>query len=331
MTATDFRIERILLPTDFSDFSNQALRHALALARKFKARLKVVYVIPQVYVSGEAAFIGAAWLITPEIRQQAEEELRRFLSPAREARIDHEMEVREGEPWREIVAAAEEMRADLVVTGTHGRSGAERFILGSVAEKLVRRLPCPVLTVCHEEGRTWETPGLIGRILCATDFSEAASHALKFSLALAASTQAEVTLLHAVEIFPDLGEAVYRAALPEVQPLRAELQRKAAQQLDETLVSVRRDDHTVHVTPRVVVGRAYKEILWVAAEERADLIVIGAQGHGPIEHMISGSNAQHVIRRATCPVLTVRPLHLHSPVDEARSKLTLATPAGASV
>ena len=77
MTATDFRIERILLPTDFSEFSNQALRHALALARKFKARLKVVYVIPQVYVSGEAAFIGAAWLITPEIRRQAEEEARR--------------------------------------------------------------------------------------------------------------------------------------------------------------------------------------------------------------------------------------------------------------
>jgi nucleotide-binding universal stress UspA family protein len=200
-----------------------------------------------------------------------------------------------------------------------------------VAEKLVRRLPCPVLTVCHEEGRTWETPGLITRILCATDFSESSLHALEFTLAMAASTQAEVTLLHAVEFVPDLGDAVYRVALPEVQPLRLELQREAAKQLDETLARVRGEDRSVHVTPRVVVGRAYKEILWAATEERADLIVIGAQGHGPIEHMISGSNAQHVIRRATCPVLTVRPLQARAPVDEARSRLVVAVPARTNV
>lgn len=327
MTPTNFRIERILIPTDFSPYSDQALRHALALARKFKARLKAVYVIPQVYVAGEAAYIGAAWFITPEVRRQAEEELRRFLTPARDARIDYEMEVREGEPWREIVNAAEEMRADLVVAGTHGRSGAERFILGSVAEKLVHRLPCPVLTICHEEGRTWEAPGLIVRILCATDFSEASAHALDFTLALAGATQAEVTLLHAVEFVPDLGEAVYRVALPEVQPLRLELQRKAAQRLDDALTSARRHGVSVRVTPRVVVGRAYKEILWAATEERADLIVIGAQGHGPIEHLVSGSNAQHVIRRATCPVLTVRPVQAQDPAREVRSSLTLAAPA----
>ena len=65
----------------------------------------------------------------------------------------------------------EEMPADLVVMGTHGRGGLEHLFLGSVTEKLMRRLPCSVLTVCHEEGRTWEAPGLVRRILCATDFS----------------------------------------------------------------------------------------------------------------------------------------------------------------
>ena len=304
MTPSHIQIERILFPTDFSPFSAQALRHALALARKFRARLKVVYVIPHVFQAGESVYAGVPWLMAPEVRQQAEAEMRGFLAPAREARIDHEIDVREGDPWREIVDAAEEMPADLVVMGTHGRGGLEHLFLGSVAEKLVRRLPCPVLTVCQEEGRTWETPGLLSRIPCATDFSETSSAALGFALALAEKNQAEVTLLHAIEGIVDRGEPSH-FGLPDLQPLREDLDRQAQERLQKAISDA--GGNTERTKARVAFGRAYKEILRVAAEERADLIVIGAQGHGLIEHMLSGSNAQHVIRRATCPVLTVRP------------------------
>ena len=140
--------------------------------------------------------------------------MRRFVAPALEARADFEVEICEGDPWREIEAAAEKMPADLVVMGTHGRGGLEHLFLGSVTEKLMRRLPCPVLTVCHEEGRTWEAPGLVRRILCATDFSETSALAVDQALALAAKNQAEVTILHVIESVPVPGEPLYRA-VPE--------------------------------------------------------------------------------------------------------------------
>jgi nucleotide-binding universal stress UspA family protein len=319
-------IERILLPTDFSEFSSQALRHALALARKFKARLNVVYVIPQIYPVGEAMFVGTPWLATPEVRKRAEEDIHAFMASAREARIDYGMEIREGDPWREILDAAEELPADLVVMGTHGRSGPERFFLGSVTEKLVRCLPCPVMTVSHEEARTWEAPGLVGRILCATDFSESSDRAFDFSLALAARNGAKVTLLHVIEYMPDLGAARYRMVVPDPDPLRAEIERGARERLERAIDRGRGEFADVDVTPRAVVGRAYKEILRVATDERADLIVIGAQGHGLVEHILSGSNAQHVIRKATCPVLTVRPLRTTASAKEAGSGTALAKP-----
>ncbi len=305
MAASSVRIERILFPTDFSPFSARALRHALALTRQFHARLKVLHVIPHVFPAGDSLYSAAPWLLTPEVRHQAEEEMRRFLAPAREARIDHEVEVSEGDSWREIVAAAEEMPADLVVIGTHGRGGIEHLFLGSVAEKLIRRLPCPVLTVCHEEGRTWETPGLLSRILCATDFSPTSSEALDFALALALKQGAEVTLLHVVESVPEFGDPRF-PVLPELDRLRQEHEQMSNERLQKLIDGAKGGGGKVEA--RVAVGRAYKEILRIAALERADLIVVGAQGHGPIEHLLSGSNAQHVIRRATCPVLTVRPL-----------------------
>ena len=325
MAASQIHIERILFPTDFSAFSARAFRHALALTRKFHARLKVLHVIPHVFPAGDSLYSAAPWLLTPEVRQQADEEMRRFLAPAREGRIDHEVEVREGDSWREIVAAAEEMPADLVIIGTHGRSGIEHLFLGSVAEKLIRRLPCPVLTVCHEEGRTWETPGLVSRILCATDFSETSGEALDFALALAGKHDAEVTLLHVVESVPEFGDPRF-PVLPELDRLRQEHEQMSRERLEKAILEARGAGGKIEA--RVAVGRAYKEILRVAALERADLIVVGAQGHGPIEHLLSGSNAQHVIRRATCPVLTVRPLKIKQRSGDAQPHdLALASQA----
>jgi len=319
-----FPFRRILFPTDFSSFSAHALRHALALARKFKARLKAVHVIPHVFPSGDSDYFAAPWLMTPETRQRIEEEMRRFLAPAREARIDHETEVCEGDPWREIVSQAEDMAADLAVMGTHGRGGLEHLFLGSVAEKLIRRLPCPVLTVCHEEGRTWEAPGLITRIVCATDFSETSAEALNLALAFADEHGSRLTLLHVIESVPDFGDPTY-IALPYMGPLRQDLERAAQERLQKMVEGAGAGG--VKIDAQVAFGRAYREVLRIAAEERADLVVVGAQGHGVIEHMLSGSNAQHVIRGATCPVLTVRPLKVRRRPEGKPVGLTLAATA----
>lgn len=316
MTTASAPFERILLPTDFSGFSTQALRHALALVRKFNARLKAVHVIQGFYPVGDAMLAAAP---RAQGREMAESDAHAFMAEARDAGIDYDLEIREGHPWREIRAAAAEMPADLVVMGTHGRSGPERFLLGSVAEKLSHRLPCPVMTVSHEEGRAFEGPSLIGRILCATDFSENSERASRLALSLAASLGARVTLLHAIEHLPDLGEARYRMVVPDVEPLLKEIERAASERLGKAADALKGEFADVEVTARLGAGRAYREIVRAADDERADLIVIGAQGHGLLEHLLSGSNAQQVIRTATCAVLTVRPQKTSAPAKGSRS------------
>jgi len=324
MTTPQF--QRILCPTDFSQFSLQALRHAMALSRQFGSRLKIVHVIPQLFPGGESLSASAPWLTTPEVRERVDAEMRRFLEPLREARVTHEIEIREGDPWREIVATAEEMPADLVVLGTHGRGGLDRVFLGSVAEKLVRRLPCPVFSVSHEEGRTWAAPGLITRIVCATDFSPISIAACGMAIGLAEKFRAEVTLLHVVENVPDMGDPTF-LPIVSVGPLRDDLERVAIERLSQAVAES--GPLTSTIEPRVAFGRAYKEILRCAAAERADVIVIGAQGHGIFEHMFSGSNAQHVIRAATCPVLTVRSVSERVKPEGQATGLALAEPVHA--
>jgi len=294
-------IEKILCPTDFSVFSSRALRHAVSLARQFGAGLKVAHVIPRPSPYAAPPFYPAVIAVDPRTRELAEAEIKSFIAPAVEARVPVETEIREGDAWREILAMAEELPADLVVMGTHGRGGFERLFLGSVAEKLLRRLPCPILTVCHEEGKTWEAPGLVRRILCATDLSASSAETVGVALSLAAKNQARVTLLHVVEELPLTGEPAFFA---EAQAYGEQLERKAAQDLHETAQKAEAQ-FGVEVDEWVGSGRAHKEILRMAAEERADLIVLG-QGHGALDHFLFGSNAQQVVRQATCPVLIVR-------------------------
>ena len=298
-------IKRILCPTDFSLFSDRALRHAMALAKRFDAPLHVVHVIPPLYPTSGTSYYFPAPILGSEVRQVVQEEMRRFVAPADEARVPVETQIRDGQPWREIQAAAEELPADLVVMGTHGAGGFERLFLGSVTERVLRRLPCPVLTVCHEEGLTWEAPGLVRKILCATDLQESSPGTISFALALATRFEASLTLLHVVEgasdtpfapLLGDLDHARFQAELVGIA------REKMAKAVPEEVRS-----HGPALDERVSVGRASEEILKLATEQRADLIVMGTQGRGPLGRMLFGSTAHQVVRHATCPVLTVRP------------------------
>jgi nucleotide-binding universal stress UspA family protein len=305
MTRNAIEIDRILCPTDFSVFSARALGHAIALAQRFQARLTVLHVLPPTLTyGGVPPYSPALAVVPPPLREQVEGELRAFIEPAVAARVPTQIDLREGNPWREIERAAEELPADFVVMGTHGYGGFEHLLLGSVAEKLLRRLPCPVLTICHEEGRTWEAPGLVRRILCATDLSDSSPATIAWALALAERHQAEVTLLHVVDSLPDPTEHVYMA-VPDIGPLRRDLEQRARVQLHEAVPEEARGDSAI--TECVTLGRAYKEILRIAAEQNADMIVMGTRGHSPIGRMFFGSTSHHVVRAASCPVVTIRP------------------------
>ncbi len=133
-------IHTILHPTDFSERSRFALRLAGALARDYGARLILLHVaVPPVVVYGEGAILP-----TPEEeRDQLLAELEQLQVPG--VHVEHRLE--EGDPVAEIVRVAEESRADLIVMGTHGRTGFGRLLMGSVAERTLRKAPCPVLTV----------------------------------------------------------------------------------------------------------------------------------------------------------------------------------------
>jgi nucleotide-binding universal stress UspA family protein len=300
------QIEHILCPTDFSVFSERALRHATALARRFEARLTVLHVIPQWTPYTHApVYFPAPMLANPSLCRHVEEDLRQAVVPAIESGVAVETMLREAEPWREIQAVAEELPADLLVMGTHGRGGLEQLLLGAVAEKVLRRAPCPVLTVCREEGRTWESPGLVRRILCATDLSEASQRTVAYALSLAAEYEAAVTVLHVLEGVAASDSPAYKE-LPETAALLRQVERVAREQLHLAIPQNARA--WCEVKEQVVPGRAHREVLRIAVEESADLIVMGSRRHGLLAWTSVGSTLHHVVREASCPVLTVKPL-----------------------
>ena len=295
--------KNILCPTDLSDASVRAMTYAAAFARWYGARLTVLHVVPTfdpITVAG--TFDGAVQSVVPMSREEVQEEMRKVTDSAGIRSLDVILSARAGDPARSIVDQALETAADLVVMGTHGRSGFERLLIGSVAEKVLRKAPCPVLLVPPDLAAAAPTDVTFKRILCAMDFSPAALQALGFALDLARQADGVVTVLHAIEW---LAEEEPRAhAHFNVPEYRYYLVDAARERLRTLLADESRTWSAIE--ERVVLGRAYREILKMAAESGTDLIVMGAQGRGGLGLTLFGSTTQQVVRAATCPVLTVR-------------------------
>jgi len=306
MAPSRVRIERILCPTDFSEFSERALRRAVSLARWFEARVTALHVTPRRLPWAVPAEYGRYLSVPADLLQSCQEEeakeLARFVEPHLGDGTPIETKLVEGDPGREIQAAAEAMPADLVVMGTHGRSGFEHLLLGSVTEKVLRRAPCPVLTVSKPEAAASVGP-LFHRILCAADLTETSEGTFDMALSLAEENLARVMLLNVVEgVLGETGPDLYRP-IPDVAPLRHAL----VEQAMERLHRAGRSAHSFcDVSERVEIGTAWREILRVAEETYADLIVMGAHAHGAPGRMFLGSTANQVVRDARCPVLIVR-------------------------
>ena len=297
-------ITHILCAVDFSDTSHHALRHAAALAAWFRARLTVLHVAS----SPSDTFLPAAapgdWApalsLTPPL-DQVREELAREVTRVGADPVAPDLTVAVGRPHEVILAEALARGADLLVVGTHGRSGFHRLVLGSVAEKVLRLSPCPVLTVPPHAAGGVAVPSY-RQILCPIDFSASSRRALTLAVELAHEAGGHVTVLHALE-YLDPEEPCEHVPI-DIRAYRAHLLTHVRQRLHEAVTASGADAETV--TEALAVNRAYQEILDRAASLPADLIVMGTQGHGGIELMLYGSNTQQVVRRATCPVLAVR-------------------------
>jgi nucleotide-binding universal stress UspA family protein len=201
--------------------------------------------------------------------------------------------------------------ADLLVMGTHGRSGFNRLLLGSVTERVLRAVNCPVLTVPPAAPQQSPATTIFKKICCAMDYSPSSVLALQYALELGRQSGGCVTVLYALE-YTDPDEALETSPFDpcheEADAIRARRQmlvEQARERLHRQVVP--EASAWCEIEEVVAVDRAYRAILRHADEARADLIVMGAQGASGLELMLYGSNTQHVLRSATCPVLTVRP------------------------
>jgi nucleotide-binding universal stress UspA family protein len=296
------RIAHVLCPVDFSDISQHALDHAAAIARWFEARLTMLYVFANFPVMD----------VPPLVLQEPDRERlmagMRAMAAAVPPEVSVDFRITEA-PYvhEEILAQLGAMHADLLVLGTHGRSGFQRLFLGSVTEKAIRKATCPTLVVPPRAPDVpTGAPVQFRRILCPVDFSEASLDALAYAINMAQESDAQLTLLHVVEFSPPLSEAPLMPA-PDVSRVREAAAADARRRLHALIPESARSYCTVETT--VVEGRAYRDIHRHATEQQCDLIVMGVHGRGALDLLVFGSTTHHVIRASTCPVLIVRPAH----------------------
>jgi nucleotide-binding universal stress UspA family protein len=142
----------ILVPHDFSDTAQNALTYAIELAVKLGARITVLHAY-EIPTYGYADGLALTSEIIEDIQRSSEDGLRSVVATAKREGLEVNAVLRQGPAWSEIDRVASESKVDLIVMGTHGRQGLSRALLGSVAEKVVRTAPCPVLTVRGFEAR----------------------------------------------------------------------------------------------------------------------------------------------------------------------------------
>ena len=283
----------ILCPVDLSDISARALAWAVRLAQRHGGHVHVTEVLDLALspVPGEPFVIA----LPDEVKDRARRALATFAQPAI-ATGRATVSVCEGPVVEEVLRQAEALAADLIVMGTHGRGGFERLALGSVAEKILRRAPCPVLAVPPASAPEPHIP--FRTVLCPTDFSEASTAAAVYARDLARDESTTLTLLHVFEWA--LGDVHDTGP---IETLKENLRADAQDRLDRLAAAVAAGG--TPPTTLLVEGKPRRVIPAVAQDQQADLIVMGLSGRGAIDRAVLGSTTHHVIREGVCPVLTV--------------------------
>lgn len=299
------QVMNILVPMDFSDASKKALMYGFLLATRFKAKLVAAHIVPESSALSYA-FPPEAFAIEQNQQAQATEELRDLLARDHGTDIEREAFTRIGHIDQELLGIIKAKSIDLVVMGTHGRRYAGRWFLGSVTERMLRKVPVPIVTVSHvDDGKHLLNPRLaaIKQILYAADAPER-SPALDYALELAGRSGAKLTILHVVEYL----NVVYETAAhitKESDDRVAETRRRFA----EFLSVLSTQGFQIETVVRE--GKPYKEILSFAEDHDTDLIVLNMHGKGVLERAFLGSTAERVVRLAEMPVLSVptHPIH----------------------
>jgi nucleotide-binding universal stress UspA family protein len=291
--------KNILLATDFSAASEKAFAYAVAVARRHGSKITLAHVIPPDSVS---------LLPAPSAERQRDEEERQLEGLASRSelnQIPHEAILRAGSVGSVLSSVILEQEIDLVILATHGRSGLKKLVLGSVAEEVLRRAQCPVLTVGPHIDTTLGATGKFSRILFATDFHPASAKALDYAVFLANESETKLILLH---VMPPTALAGPGQSFHDEQAINeweAQVRRNIREKLERLLPPAAK----LWSEPEYVVNFDFigDGIVREAAARRADLIIAGAKRPPFVKafaHTLGGVSYE-VIRRAKCPVLTV--------------------------
>jgi nucleotide-binding universal stress UspA family protein len=298
------QLRNILYTTDFSERSNSLLSYGLAFAREFGAKLYVCHIV-DIPVTSIYAEYSESFLDLTEHRERMTEDAKKQIEQLMEGTaIDWEPLVIQGHPADEIALIPESKDIDLVVSATHGRSGLKRLVIGSVTERLMRTVPCPLLVVRRpdQESRAGggEDIGL-KKILLGCDFSPDSNLAVEYGLSLAQQFQTELHLVHVIE------PSVYKALIK--QETEEKTQEDLRILLNDKLTNIVPEEARFWCKPTTMLlaGQPYKEIIKYAVVNKIDLIIVGFRGLGMVETILVGSTTARVVRQAPCPVLSVRP------------------------
>lgn len=287
-------LKNILLLTDFSEPSELAVPFAVAVAREYESKVYAMHVltpIPLVYAAPESAAAAIEAL-----EEGAQEGMQRV--DAQLAGVPHEtMLVRAESVWSPVEHELDESEIDLVVLGTHGRTGATKLLLGSVAEEIFRRASVPVLTIGPSVRKGIHSGGQFRRVLFATDFTKEAQAAAPYAISMAEENQARLLLLHVMRD-PDLNT-------------RKRTEEDSVANVMHQLYELVPAEAEVWCRPEATVrfGNPAARILEAATELEADLIVLGvrdAAGHLGAATHLERTTAHKLVVHALCPVLTVR-------------------------
>jgi len=283
-------LARILVATDFSPVADRALDYAVSLARRFGSRIYLAHVIT--FAGHDVMEPDLGVPSRERLRELAEKNAKSLEDSGRLYGVPHETLIEEGTLWPALKMLLEKYKIDLLVLGTHGLSGPLKVVFGSNAELIFRHAPVPVLTVGPSVTKEAPFEAEFKTILFATDFRPGAEREAAMAWAIAREHRSKLLLLHVAPYTPGLGE---REAVLGRELITHELQEL-----------VPGTDPRCKPEYHIAYGQPVEEILRVAEESKADLIVVGAAKDGTLAAHMPGTTAYGVVRGAQYPVLTVK-------------------------
>ena len=287
-------ITRILCPVDFFPASDAAFNYAVGLAANYDARIHLLHVISPLFPTAYEYAINTGEIMN-SLEKNAAEEMNVLVKRAKDAGVCADTEIRIGDVYEEIKYALEAEKPELLVMGTHGRRGVERWFMGSTTEKLLRHSPVPMVTI-RATGEKVVDAHRFRRILVTTDFSDGTSDALAYAFSVAQENDSRITLLHVVhDVAADVSGKYRESLLKGVEKELSDLVLPEARNWCE-------------VDTRVETGVPYRIILRALQDENIDLLVMNIHGKGMIDRALLGSTAERVVRAASCPVMLIPPM-----------------------